>query len=502
MKIPWILILFQLLAAAWSTAAEPFEVRTFGAKGDGTTLDTQAIQAAIDAASAAGGGVVHLSPGTYLSGSVMLRSRVVLDLDQGATLLGTTDLSQYQRLNFLALVGADRQEDIGITGKGTIDGQGKIIAGHLTGAVTGGNKPDARESERPVLINFRGCRGVTVRGVTLRESACWVQLYRDCQQVLIEGITVRTMATITNDGLDLDGCSRVIVRDCDIDSEDDGICLKSSRKPCQDILVERCRIRSSCNALKFGTASAGGFIDITCRDLDIHDTYLSAIALELVDGGTMRNVTIANVRITTTNNPLFIRLGKRNTEGPPGTIDGVTIRDVTAVIPNRRREEMNKFPPAWRHRCRTLVTGSITGIPGHPVKGVTLRNIDITYGGIGPEPRPDHHAVEALDKIPACIENYPESTMFGILPAWGLFLRHAEGITLERVTLRTSGQDYRPAVVGDDVRNLVLDGLVVPTPAQGPAIVLRNAPGLVTKEVSVDAAAIQVRTSEAVNAKP
>ena len=113
----------------------------------------------------------------------------------------------------------------------------------------------------------------------------------------------------------------LMVRGCDIDSEDDGICLKSSRRTCEDILVENCRVRSSCNALKFGTASFAGFKNITCRNLVIYDTYLSAIALELVDGGVMENVLISDVKITDTSNPIFIRLGHRNTDGPVGTLE-------------------------------------------------------------------------------------------------------------------------------------------------------------------------------------
>ncbi|MEY3895195.1 MAG: hypothetical protein RLZZ214_714, partial [Verrucomicrobiota bacterium] len=446
-----------VLAANHPLAAGDFDVRSHGAVGDGKVLDTAAIQQAVDAASMAKGGRVVFPAGIYLSGSIHLKSHVKLHLEKGATLLGSTDRSQYQKLNFLALVMADAQEDIGISGKGVIDGQGKILAEAVIEPIKPGRFPDAGEAKRPVLINFRNCRDITVRDITLRESACWVQLYRDCDRVLIENITVRTMAAITNDGLDLDGCSNVVVRGCDIDSEDDAICLKSSGRLCENVLIENCRLRSTCNALKFGTASFKGFKNITVRDLEIHDTYFSGIALEIVDGGVMENVNISNVRMTTTNNPIFIRLGHRNSKGPVGAIKGVTISDVTAEIPNRRRDEMNKFPSYWRHLCTTLITGSITGLPGHPVRDVTLRNIAITYGGIGDKAQPDHLLLKDLEIVPECAQNYPESKMFGVLPAWGLYCRHAEGLTFENVTLKVTGTDYRAAVVFDDVRNLKLD---------------------------------------------
>ena len=455
-------------------AAADFSVRDHGAVGDGRTLDTAAIQKAIDAAAAAGGGRVVLPPGKYLSGSISLKSRVTLHIEKDATLLGSTDLAHYRRINFLALVTANDQQNIGITGEGTIDGQGKTIADSVIGPIKPGKYPDAGESKRPVIINFRNCLDVVVRDITLRQSACWVQYYRDCEHLLIENIKVRTLAAFTNDGLDIDGCKDVVVRGCDIDSQDDALCLKSTRRACENVLIENCRLRSSCNALKFGTASFVGFKNITVRNLEIYDTYFSGITLQSVDGGVIENVNISNVRMKTTNNPIFIRLGHRNQKAPPGEIRNVTISDVTAEIPNRPKSEMNKFPPYWRHQCTTLITGSITGIPGHPVRDVTLRNIHITYGGIGEAPKPDHILLENLTKVPPRVESYPESKIFGVLPAWGLYARYAKGLTFENVTLKVSGKDYRAAAVFDSVRDLKLDRFNILSAGKQPPLVLHN----------------------------
>lgn len=463
-----------LISFCTCCAAAEFSVRDYGAVGDGRALDTAAIQKAIDVAAAAGGGLVVLPPGEYLSGSISLKSGVTLHIERGATLLGSTDLAHYRRINFLALVSANEQQHIGITGEGTIDGQGKTIADALIGPIKPGKYPDAGESKRPVIINFRNCRDITVRDVTLRESACWVQYYRDCDRLLIENIKVRTLAAFTNDGLDIDGCKDVVVRGCDIDSQDDALCLKSTRRACENVLIENCRLRSSCNALKFGTASFVGFKNITVRNLEIYDTYFSGITLQSVDGGVIENVSISNVRMETTNNPIFIRLGHRNSNAPPGEIRNVTISDVTAEIPNRPRSEMDKFPPYWRHQCTTLITGSITGIPGHPVRDITLRNIHITYGGIGKTAKPDHILLKNLTKVPSRAENYPESKMFGVLPAWGLYVRYAKGLRFENVTLEVSGKDYRAAAVFDSVRDLTLDRFNILSAGKEPPLVLHN----------------------------
>ena len=480
-----------VLTAQVSIAAVTFDVRQFGAMGDGTNMDTAPIQKAIDAASAAGGGEVIFLPGTYLSGSIKLKSHVKLHLEAGATLLGSPRRADYAKLNFFALVQADDQADIGIVGRGSIDGQGKILAQGYELPLTQGKWPDARERERPVIVNFRHCRNITVRDITLKESACWVQLYRDCENVTIENVTVRTLAAITNDGLDIDGCKQVVVRNCDIDSEDDGICLKSTSRACENILVENCRVRSSCNALKFGTASFVGFKNITCRNLEIYDTYLSAIALELVDGGVMENIHIADVKITDCNNALFLRLGHRNENGPVGSFRNVTISNVTAEIPKRSRVKMNKFPGPWRHRCTPLVTASITGLPEHPIQDITLKNISILYGGIGSKAQTNHLSLASLDKVPECAERYPESTMFGVLPAWGFYCRHAEGIRFESVELRVKAEDYRPALVGDDVQNLLLDGFHVRSAGTEPIIVLKDVHGATITNSVAPANAVQ-----------
>jgi hypothetical protein len=230
----------------------------------------------------------------------------------------------------------------------------------------------------------------------------------------------------------------------------------------------------------------GGFKNITCRNLEIYDTYHSGIALEIVDGGVMENVLVSHIKITNTSSAIFVRLGHRNTKGEVGKIHGVTIRDVAAEIPDRPKELMDKFPDKARaYKPVTLVTSSITGQPGHPVQDVTLENISLIFGGIGSSPKfhptnVDQHkelSWQKLAEVPECSDGYPDAHRFGILPAWGFYCRHAEGIKFKNVTLRVQSQDYRPALVCDDVQRLELDGFQVQSAGNEPIIVLHDVDG-------------------------
>ena len=213
------------LPAAALAGGPAFNVRQYGATGDGTTMDTAALQQAIDAAANAGGGTVILPVGKYLSGSLDLKSHVTLQVDEGATLLGSPHKPDYRKANFYALLLADNQQDIAVCGKGIIDGQGKQLSADTERLWKEKKLPDAKEGERPVIINFRNCNNVSVRDITLKNSACWVEEYRDCQHLTVENIKVHSIAALNNDGIDIDGCAHVVVRGCDINSEDDGTCL-------------------------------------------------------------------------------------------------------------------------------------------------------------------------------------------------------------------------------------------------------------------------------------
>ena len=484
-----------VLANAISLAADAgriFDVKRFGARGDGKTYDTRAIQSAIDAANQAGGGAVVLPAGNFPSASLVLKSHVELRLEAGATLLGSEWLPDYPKDRGLqAFLVADGQEDIAISGAGTIDGQGRQLVQDIIRRILAGEIDDPLipmhlnwPSHRVKIVVFRKCRNVRVSDVTMKDAASWVQNYVQCDGLVIKGIHVISTAYRNNDGLDITDCTQVRVSDCDVNASDDGICLKSERggKGCEDVEISHCRIRSSASALKLGTASYGGFRNIYAHDLEVYDTFRSAVALESVDGGVLKNIRVENITATNTGNAIFLKLGHRVSDAPVGTLSDVTIRNVKVDVPAGAPDAAYEFsgpPPQEPHN---VYPSSITGLPGHPVTNVLLENIEIIYAG-GGVPERAHVAWNAPDQVPEQAGKYPEFSMFGELPAWGFYVRHAEGMEFRNCQITLQQSDYRPAMIFDDVRGVHLTKVDFGPISATPVIVLNNVSGEILEDV-------------------
>ena len=428
-----------------------YDVRGFGADGDGQTLCTNAIQKAVDKCSAAGGGVVYLPPGQFLSGTIRLKSGVTLRLDAGCTLLGSRNLKDYppavpayrsytDNYTDKSLIYGEKLERVAIIGPGTIDGQGASFQGPY--------------KVRPYMIRLVECRDVLVEGVTIKDSPMWVQHYLACEDVRISGITVRSHVNANNDGIDIDSCRRVVITGCNVDSGDDAIVLKStSARPCTDVVVANCILRSTCNALKMGTESNGGFQNILLTGCTIYDTHLAGVALEIVDGGTMDRIVVSDITMTGVGVPLFLRLGNRarrfkeDMDKPGlGAMRNITISNIEASGANP--------------------TGcALAGLPDAKIENVTLSNIRLSFAGGG-------KADETSGTIPEEADKYPEYAMFGRLPAYGLYCRHVAGLKLANVQVQLAGEDKRHAVVLEDVKDATIDGLDAPYFA-GAAAILR-----------------------------
>jgi len=465
-------------------AGQIFDVGRFGARSDGVALDTMAIQSAIDAASKAGGGVVMLPAGKYLSGSLLLKSHVELHLAKGATLLGSASRADYQKVRWYALLLAKGQEDIKLSGEGTVDGQGYLLVQDINRRMAAGEYPPQQrtdrpdEDKRPLLIEFSDCRDVKVSGVTLRNSSGWLENYIRCEKLVIQGIKVDNTCYWNNDGMDITDCQGVQISKCDINCADDGICLKSGAgaKGCSEVEIADCRIRSSASALKFGTASRSGFRNIHATNLIVYDTFRSAVALETVDGGTLDHVLIENVRATNTGNAIFLRLGQRDTKVPPGILHDVTIRNLYVEVPAGKPDAGYPVAGPVAKSPHNLFPSSITGLPGHPVRGVVLENVEIVFAGGG---RRDVAEVplDKLGGVPERAEKYPEFSMFGELPAWGFYLRHVEGMEFRNVRLTLKAPDFRSALVCDDAQSLRLNDVNLGPSGGEPVVVLANSRG-------------------------
>ncbi|HIF13903.1 MAG TPA: glycoside hydrolase family 28 protein [Bacteroidetes bacterium] len=475
-----------------SLYAIDYNILDFGATSDGKTLNTVKIQLAIDSAHKNGGGRVVVPEGRFLTGSILLKSGVELHLLKDAVLLGSTLPVNYINIGYWkALVLASGQENISITGKGEIDGQGRQLALHLDSLFYIGEIDSAQYNLiemrpkyylRPLIIQFVECKNIKVTGITLKNSACWVQTYERCKNLIIDSIRVDSDAYWNNDGIDIADCINVRITNCIINSSDDGICIKSHFKdyPCDSIYIANCEVRSSASAIKLGTKSLSGFKNVIIENIKVYDTFRSAIAIESVDGGIIENVLVNNVTAVNTGNAIFIRLGKRVAKEPAGILKNVTLKNIKVEVAFGRPDEAYEIRgPALPYFHNTFPS-SITGIPGHSVENVSLENIEIIYPGRGNNGLANM-PLSRLDDVPEKEADYPEFSMFGELPAWGLYVRHMDGLTMKNIKFSIKAPDYRPALVFDDVQNLDIKSMIIQGEIKDKHIVLHK-----TKNVKID----------------
>ena len=461
-------IFFLALLGHVAVVARDYNIIDYGAKNDTTVLSTKFVQQAIDDCSRAGGGRVFVPTGSYKIGSIELRSNVHLHLERGATLYGSTRLEDYRPMKSdyvslrtqtttIQLIYADRVHNVCIDGYGTIDGRGRAF------------KKLSWNDEgitRPHLLRIIRGEDVTVRDVTLKNSGCWMQHYLACDRLHIDGIKVFNRNNYNNDGLDLDGCHEVVVTNVMADSDDDAITLKStSPRLCENIRISNCVVSSHCNAVKLGTESNGGFRNISISGIvvkpssDQQEKFFgqwigsSAISLEVVDGGTMENVTVSDITVEGTESPIFIRLGNRGRgyklRDGKGTLSGNGNEDTIAeLIPI---DHVGSIQGVHLENIQIHNAGSlgcsITGLPGHPVENISLSNISLYHqGGV---------RQEDLSKIEEALKDekekeYPEATMWGNLPAKGFFVRHAHNVRFQNIHIQTEQPDARPDFVRED----------------------------------------------------
>lgn len=461
-RISIIMLFLATLFAA--EASGTYNVRDYGAKGDGTTLDSPAINKAIEAAATAGGGEIYFPAGTYLSGSIRLKSDIHLNLSAGCVILAApAEMKAYDESESFggfpeyqdgghtyfhnSLIWAEGAENVSITGHGMIDGKGLTKkdterAGNVQGGSIGtGDK----------AIALKQCRNIAIRDITIYRGGHFAIIATGCELGTIDNVTIDT----NRDGIDIDCCKYLSVSNCRVNTpSDDALVLKSSyalKKPvvCEHISITNCHITGYklgtllsgeyipekvnwvCGRFKLGTESNGGYRDITLSNCTFN--YSSGLAFETVDRGVMENISVSNVTLNHVHHyPIYITTGCRN-RGPKEDTHLSSARDI-------------KISNVVANDCDSLCSIIVTGMKDEPIRNVSLSNIQINYRG-GGQPLADPRAYREQGT------NYPEPRFAGPTPAYGLYARHVDGLRVDGLTVSCAKPDNRPVVVLDDVRH-------------------------------------------------
>lgn len=474
LKLAIIVLLTSQALPSWS---QVYNVKDFGAVADGSTMNTAAIQKAIDKCSNTGGRVLF-PKGTFLSGTLYIKSNVNIHLEEGAVLLGSPHFKDYPSntvryknafTHFAdgkpfankAFLFAEAEHNISFTGTGTINGNGDAPEFNL------GNDDTPQSRARPCMILFADCKNISLTDLHLTKSAYWLQNYLGCDGLHLKNLKIYNHANYNVDGIDIDA-KNVLVEDCDIDVDDDGICMKSHdrNRPCENIVIRNCVVASNCNAIKFGTMSIGDLKNVSISNCTIKHasedkirhwkqtlefiedpiTVISGISLEAVDGAVINDVRISDIRMTGVQTPLFIVLGNRARKqvgdidpSPIGGIKNITISNITAT-------------------SHSKMSSSINGLPGHYVENIKLNNIVLSNMGNGT-------LADAEKPFPENPQAYPENRMFGFTyPVSGFYIRHVKNMEISGLSLSVRNPDHRPALALDDVMGGKITGLKTPPP--------------------------------------
>lgn len=457
-------LMFMMLCSCAAARAGNYTITDFGAKPDTSFLSTAAINQAIAACYKAGGGKVIIPAGNFKSGTIILKNNVVLYLESGATLFASTNPNDFPRQQqpvyrsqkdpggWYALIYAADVVHTGICGTGIIDGQGALqrprkeaLQGDLDG--------------RPRNILLISCKDVIITGITMRNAGIWNQHYLNCEDVMVDRIRVFNHSNRNNDGIDIDGCRRFILSNSIIDSDDDGIVMKSTGlAACEDIVINNCIVSSFTNAIKCGTESTGGFKNIAISNCTVKPSIsqlpsvfgfsrngITGISLEIVDGGIMDGVSVNNIVISGTDCPIYVRLGNRarpykaGEPAPPvGQMRNISLANITAYNTGN-------------------YSSSITGVPGGLINDISLNNIRlVNTGGLQKVDFIAHAGLVKEDE-----KGYPEPTVWKNLPSYGLFIRHIGQLSLSNCSFGSTHPEIRKLIIGVDIKRLTIQNLTV-----------------------------------------
>ncbi len=493
--------MFFLLVVSISAQEMYYNAVDYGAKGDGQTNNTEAINSAIIDATKNGGGTVIFPAGDYLSYTIHMQSNITLHLAQGAVLIGdkeidgvgydlhddTTWYSKYQDFGHSywknSLIYGDSLHDIAITGNGMIWGKGLYTH----------DKPDIKGSGNKAIA-LKNCSNVTIRDISILHGGHFCILATGVDNLTIDNVH----ADADRDAFDIDCCKNVIISNCIINSPtDDGLCLKSSfalgyARSTENVTITNCQVygydhgslmdgtfksefideapdvgHCITGRLKLGTESNGGFKNIVISNCVFERSR--GIAIETADGGVIEDVLINNITMRDiTDTPFFIRLNARM-RGPEGTLVG-TIKRVTI-------SNLNVYDVGGRPKFPELGAGMVMGIPGHYIEDLTLSNIRIHYRGGATK--------EAIEKeVPQNIDMYPDPYRWHSMPAYGIYFRYVKGLRVNNVVLRYMNRDERPAFILDDVHDASFSHIDAQKGVDAPQFILKNVSNISIHEVN------------------
>ena len=453
-----------------------YNVNDYGAIADGETLSTKSVQCAVDECSANGGGIIRFEAGRYALSTVFLKSNVTIEILEGTEILGAEsyyDYAQEEKVEYpiyqdsshtyyypSLFVGIDC-ENIKITGGGKIDMRSVWDEDGVRG--------EAIKHRGAKCIALKNCKNVEVSKLEIYNATDLAVYFAGCENVDIFGLKLKVYI----DGISPDNSKNVRIHDCDVETGDDGIVFKSSYTLnhldiCKDIHVWNCRVKSRCNAIKFGTETNGGFENILIENIEIIETRITGISIESVDGAIADGITIRNVKMTNVNAPIFIHVGKRM-RGPKGReigkIKNVLLENITADGPYEEYEIMpwNYFSykagdtrqnpkifgmaesfDGTKETDEWQMTSNICGLKESPLENITLKNVHLKLDG---------GVKEYKKEIPEEAQDYPEVYVYGrILPAKGIYFRHIDGLTLDNVTVETYASDAREDFIFEKVQ--------------------------------------------------
>ncbi len=505
-QLAFLLPLTAVLHAAPAQEKTCCNVRDYGALGDGKNLDSTAINQAIASAAAGGGGTVFVPPGTYLCGSIHLKSNIHLLLDAGATILGAPqDRNAYdeaERFPGIAyqdgghtyfhnsLIWGENLSNVSITGQGTINGGGLVSSVKALDDLCGYSHfrkpfddsksfPPVRTGNKSVVLKL--CKNVIIRDVTIAHGGHFAILATGCDNMTIDNVTIDT----NRDGMDIDCCRNTMVSNCRVNSpRDDGICPKSTyalgeARITENLTIVNCQVsgfdegtlldgtmkgRGGYGRIKFGTEASGGFRNCTVSNCTFRNCH--GLALEEVDGGIMENIAINNLTMMDVRDyAIYITSGKRNRT--PGLTANSRVRNI--LITNVIADGVDKMSGI-----------QINGLPEQPLEGIRLENIRLLGKGGGT-------AADASIKFKELGDGYPEPSKLGTAPAYGIFARHIHGLELANIHLDYQAEDLRPAASFADIQGLEIDNLKLRFAAGVHAayfapdvsgVVIRNSPAL------------------------